>query len=105
MGQVTWKLQCFAIKSLQGKTGVFKSLTGQCQEICVGNGICGLRTREFSLPLMVWRLQRKGHRKSLCLAGRSSSLMFLMTVVQSGESLQKRNLVSWALGRNSAGYL
>lgn len=35
-----------------------------------------------------------GHRKSLCLADRSSSLMFLMTVVQSGGSLRKRNVVS-----------
>lgn len=34
-----------------------------------------------------------GHRKSLCLADRSSWLMFLTTVVQSGGSLRKRNVV------------
>lgn len=43
-----------------------------------------------------------GHWKSLCLADRSSPLMFLMLVVQSGGSLQKRNVASWASGRNSA---
>lgn len=53
----------------------------------------------------VWRLQRKalwGHRKSLCLADRDSLLMFLMTVVPFGGSLQKGNLMPWASGRNSA---
>lgn len=87
------------------ETGVCKPLTGQYQRTCVGNGIFGSRTKDFPPSEEVVVAPEKGplgHRQSLCLADRESLLMFLMTVVPFGGSLQKRNLMPWASGRNSA---
>lgn len=53
---------------------------------------CGPRTRDFPSSEEGVEAPEKGpsgHRKSLCLADRDSLLMFLMTVVPFGGSLQK----------------
>lgn len=92
------------------ETGVCKPLTckqytGQYQGIWVRNGICGPRTRDFPPPEEGVEALEKGplgHRKSLCLADRDPLLMFLMTLVPFGGSLQRRNLMTWSSGRDSA---
>lgn len=65
--------------------------------------LCRLRSRDFPSSEDGVEAPEKGplcYRKSLCLADRSSSLVFSMTAVQIGGSL-KIHLMPWSLGGNS----